>query len=70
MAAQTSVIFPFVPRQTTCSLLAKPKLHIRRSLVARASSFVATAPPSKLLKNLVAWKLNTSQAPELPIIWP
>ena len=38
-----------------------------RSSAARLSSLVVVAPPSKVLKNFVAWKLNTSALPNPPM---
>ena len=66
MAAQISLILPFVPPETTLSSPAKPKLRMSRARSATASSSVTIAPPSSALKNLVAWKLNTSARPKDP----
>ncbi len=70
MAAETSLIFPLVPMCTTWSSPAKPKLVISRSRLASSSSLVTIAPPSKELRNLVAWKLRTSASPKPPTIRP
>ena len=68
MAAHTSLILPLLPRYVTLSRPSKPKLRIRRMRFASSSSFVVTAPPSKQLMTLVAWKLKHSARPTLPIM--
>jgi hypothetical protein len=54
MAADTSDILAFVPTATTSSSRLRPKLIARRTLRAISSSFVVTAPPSKVPRTLVA----------------
>ena len=39
-----------------------------RIRAARSSSFVATAPPSNVFRNFVAWKLKTSARPNDPTV--